>query len=191
MITTLSNQDPELDIINASYQDIIDSITLNDVKDFLESLGVNQIVVNEEKQYLICPTICHNPIESAESMKLYWYQNNKIFRCYTECNEAMSIFELYKRYMGLNHYPITIEEAREHVKKHLKHLINNAPARKRSSVSYDQEVDKYQYKVNIPELEEYPNFLLDCFSHYYHPLWLKDGITKEAMDQFNIRFSIE
>ena len=80
MLTTLQNQDNELDLAIASKKDIIDSITLQDVKNFLESLGVTQIMVNEEKQYLICPTICHNPINEAESMKLYWYQNNKIFR---------------------------------------------------------------------------------------------------------------
>jgi hypothetical protein len=95
MITTLQNQDKELTLASLGARDIIDSLTLMDVKNFLESLGVDQIVMNEEKQYLICPTICHNPINEAESMKLYWYHNNKIFRCYTECNEAMSIFKLY------------------------------------------------------------------------------------------------
>lgn len=95
MTNSLKGLDKELEDASITKKDIIDSITLNDVKIFLESLGVEQIVVNEEKQYLICPTICHNPLEEAESMKLYWYQNNKIFRCYTECNEAMSIFKLY------------------------------------------------------------------------------------------------
>lgn len=95
MINSLKGLDKELEDASITKKDIIDSITLNDVKIFLESLGVEQIVVNEEKQYLICPTICHNPLEEAESMKLYWYQDNKIFRCYTECNEAMSIFKLY------------------------------------------------------------------------------------------------
>ena len=95
MINSLKGLDKELENASITKKDIIDSITLNDVKIFLESLGVEQIVVNEEKQYLICPTICHNPLEEAESMKLYWYQDNKIFRCYTECNEAMSIFKLY------------------------------------------------------------------------------------------------
>ena len=95
MTNSLKGLDKELEDSLITKKDIIDSITLNDVKIFLESLGVEQIVVNEEKQYLICPTICHNPLEEAESMKLYWYQDNKIFRCYTECNEAMSIFKLY------------------------------------------------------------------------------------------------
>jgi hypothetical protein len=158
-----------------------------DVKNFLESLGVEQIVVNEEKGCLICPTICHNPIGEAESMKLYWYQNNKIFRCYTECNEAMSIFRLYQKYMALNHYPVTIEEAEEYVKQCLKHIVINT-----NKVSYNYELDlnKYQFNNNIPTLDEYPKEVLSYFTHYYHPTWLRDGITPEAMDKFHIGFSL-
>ena len=187
MLTTLQNQDSELDLAIASKKDIVDSITLHDVKNFLESLGVTQIMVNEDKQYLVCPTICHNPINEAESMKLYWYQNNKIFRCYTECNEAMSIFRLYQKYMALNHYPVTIEEAEEYVKQCLKHIIINT-----NKVSYNYELDlnKYQFNNNIPILDEYPKEVLSYFTHYYHPTWLRDGITPEAMDKFHIGFSL-
>ena len=92
MVASLQGQDPYLDLLEVTTQDIINSITLDDVRVFLESLGVDQIAVYEDKGYLVCPTICHNPVDEAESMKLYWYQNNKIFKCYTECNEAMSFF---------------------------------------------------------------------------------------------------
>ena len=81
MLDTLQFQDEELELLEAGSKEIIESITLEDVKNFLESLGVTQIQVYENKGYLICPTICHNPINVAETMKLYWYQNNKIFRC--------------------------------------------------------------------------------------------------------------
>ena len=30
----------------------------------------------EDKGYLVCPTICHNPIDEAESMKLYYQDEN-------------------------------------------------------------------------------------------------------------------
>ena len=187
MLTTLQNQDNELDLAIASKKDIIDSITLQDVKNFLESLGVTQIMVNEEKQYLVCPTICHNPINEAESMKLYWYQNNKIFRCYTECNEAMSIFRLYQKYMALNHYPVTIEEAEEYVKQCLKHIVINT---NKISYNYELDLNKYQFNNNIPALDEYPKEILSYFTHYYHPTWLHDGITPKAMDKFHIGFSL-
>jgi len=187
MIQTLKNQDTNLDFITASKKDIIDSITLHDVKNFLESLGVTQIMVNEEKQYLVCPTICHNPINEAESMKLYWYQNNKIFRCYTECNEAMSIFKLYQKYMAINHYPVTLEEAEDYVKQCLKHIIVSTQKRTNDLII---DSERYKFKTNIPVLDEYPKEILSYFTHYYHPSWLQDGITKEAMDKFHIGFSL-
>ena len=187
MLETLQFQDEIIDFINVSREDIINSITLDDVKNFLESLGVNQIQVNYERGYIICPTICHNPVNEAESMKLYWYQNNKIFRCFTECNEAMSIFTLYKKYMALNYYPITNEDAVEYVKKCLKHLIL---ASHRDINNYEIDVNKYKFTTNIPILDEYPKEMLSYFTHYYHPAWLRDGITKEAMDKFHIGFSL-
>ena len=185
-MTNFNEADKEAFLTTLNTRDIINSLTLDDVKNFLESLGVEQIAVYEDKQYLVCPTICHNPIEEAESMKLYWYQNNKIFRCYTECDEAMSIFELYKKYMALNQYPITIEEAENYVKQFLKHIIVTT----RKAQSYKEDVEKYKFTTNIPVLEEYPKVVLDYFTHYYHPLWLKDGITKEVMDKFQIKFSL-
>ena len=183
-MTNFNEADRDAYLATLNTKDIIDSITLLDVKNFLESLGVEQIDVNEEKQYLVCPTICHNPIHEAESMKLYWYQNNKIFRCYTECDEAMSIFQLYQKYMALNQYPITLEEAENYVKQFLKHIIITT---KRSN-RFENDIEKYKYTANIPALEEYSPVVLDYFTKYYHPLWLKDGITKEAMDKFQKQY---
>ena len=50
-------------------KDIIESLTIDDVARFLESLGVE---VDRFENHLICPTICHNPLEEAETRKLYW-----------------------------------------------------------------------------------------------------------------------
>jgi len=189
MITTLQNQDTEGRLINIDKRDILQSITIEDVKNFLESLGVDQIVVNEEKGHLICPTICHNPLHEAESMKLYWYQNNKIFRCYTECNENMSIFRLYQKFIKINEgYNITEEEAEDYVKRCLKHIVITTIGNTTSAFSLD--LDKYKFNKHIPQLEEYPKSILTYFTNYHHPIWLKEGITDESMDKFNIKFSI-
>ena len=45
--------DEELDLADISIQDIINSITLDDIKTFLESLGVDQIAEYPEKGYLV------------------------------------------------------------------------------------------------------------------------------------------
>lgn len=187
MINSLQELDQELDLIGASRQDIISSITIEDVKNFLESIGVDQIEIHEDKGYLICPTICHNPINEAESMKLYWYQDNKIFKCYTECNEAMSIFRLYQKFMELNYNPVTYEEAEDYVKKCLRHITF---LEKKKKTSYDLDLSKYEFTNKVPILEEYPRSMLTYFTHYYHPTWLHDGIKPEIMDKFNIGFCI-
>ena len=118
MVSNFSKND-EVALLNSmGVKDVINSLTIDDVAQFLESLGV-QVIKSES--YLICPTICHNPLEEAETMKLYWYQNYKVFHCYTECNEAMSIFTLYQKYMAINQHPVTNEEAENYVKNCLKH----------------------------------------------------------------------
>ena len=40
MTESLQGLDPELELLDITLQDIVDSITLEDVKHFLESLGV-------------------------------------------------------------------------------------------------------------------------------------------------------
>ena len=182
MITSLEGLDPELDLLDVTVQDIINSITLEDVKTFLESLGVDQIAMYEDKGYLVCPTICHNPIDEAESMKLYWYQNNKIFRCYTECNEAMSIFTLYQKFMQINYHRIEFGEAVDYVKKCLKNIIVS------TKKAYKPEIDfeKYKFDSTVPKLTEYPKAMLTYFLPYHHPLWLREGIKPEVMDKFHI-----
>ena len=182
MVNSLQGLDEELDLLNITVQDIIDSITLEDVKTFLESLGVDQIAYYPEKGYLVCPTICHNPLDEAESMKLYWYQNNKIFRCYTECNEAMSIFALYEKFMKINYHKIEFEEAVDYVKKCLKKINVTGQKKYKPGIDFEQ----YNFDSTVPQLTEYPKAMLTYFLPYHHPLWLKDGIKPEVMDKFHI-----
>ena len=154
MLATLQNEDLDLELHDISKQDVYVSLTLEDVKNFLEGLGVNQISVNEDKGYLICPTICHNPLEEAESMKLYWYQDHKIFRCYTECNESMTIFKLYQKFIYVNEdRNVGEDEAVDYVKRCIKHFTK-AAVKHKNYLSLD--LEKYRFTNNIPILPEYP-----------------------------------
>lgn len=185
-MTSFETADLELYYDSLRPQDIVASLTLSNVENFLRSLGVEQIVVNEEKQYLICPTICHNQINEEASMKLYWYHDNKFFRCYTECNEAMSIFELYQKYMALNYTPISFEAAKEYVEQFVRGNIIKID----TLSEIENEKNKYEFKGEIPVLKEYPKQVLSYFTHYYHPNWIKDGILPTVMDKFQIKFSL-
>ena len=164
-----------------TYEDIIKKITLPQVKNFLQSLGVAEI--EEHDDYLICPTICHNPIDQATSMKLYYYDETKNFHCYTQCSENFSIITLYQRYMSLNHGDISYDEAAMYVRQFIfgHQEIEYVPRKEKK-----QEI----HKVDFITLPEYDKNVLDVFQEYDHPLWLKDGINHEAQRKFGIRYSI-
>lgn len=188
MLDTLQDLDSNLDLSLISKNDIIESITIDDIILFLQSLGVENIELHADKGYLICPTICHNPIDEAESMKLYWYQNHKIFHCYTECNDSMTIFQLYKKFIETNeHRQTTNEEAEEYVKHCIHHIIYHTHV---NNNQYELDINKYKFQNHIPQLTPYSATILTYFTHYYHPLWLQEGINQKAMDDFFIRFSL-
>jgi uncharacterized protein YxjI len=66
---------------------IKNDLSIDQVKDLLYSLGGNPIVKGE---MIMAQTICHG----GHSHKLYYYDNTKLFRCYTNCGDAFDIFDL-------------------------------------------------------------------------------------------------
>lgn len=163
-------------------QQLVESLEIEDVERFLISLGVQ--IVDRKGDTIICPTICHNPIDEADNMKLYYYDKNKSFHCYTECSENFNIIELYRRYMSLNHYNISYNDAVEYIRQFV--FGSGYTEKKEEPVHYE----KKQEKVDFISLPEYNKNVMDCFVNYSHPLWKADGISEEAMKKFNIKFSL-
>ena len=50
--------------------------------------------------------------------------------------------------------------------------------------------ERYSVARKEVQLPEYSPNVLDCFIKHYPPEWLNDGISKTAMDKFNISYSI-
>ena len=70
--------------------EIKNSLTIDQVFDIVFELGGDPIMNNG---YFTAQTICHNhPGEGSH--KLYYYDNTKLFRCYTECSDTFDLFEL-------------------------------------------------------------------------------------------------
>ena len=71
--------------------EIKENLTLDQVFNFLEEYG-------GEPEYtsfgIISTTICHN-LPQEGSRKLYYYDNTKLFKCYTGCDSTFDIFELF------------------------------------------------------------------------------------------------
>ena len=69
---------------------IKNSLKIEQVFDLISELGGEPVMYND---YFTAQTICHNHPGDG-SQKLYYYDNTKLFRCYTECSNTFDIFEL-------------------------------------------------------------------------------------------------
>ena len=164
------------------YKSIIEQLDTQKVIQLMETLGVEDYI--EKPGYVIFPTICHNEDASEASMKLYYYENSHIFQCYTECG-SMSIFSFMKHYYearGISY------DWYEDIYRVILNCSNFNPNFGFAPKKYQRVRDTYKVQERI-ELPTYPNGIIDCFVKFYPSEWLNDGITKESMDKFNIRYS--
>ena len=166
-----------------NYKEIIEQLDTQKVIQLMEALGVEDYI--EKPGYVIFPTICHNEDPSEASMKLYYYENSHIFQCYTECG-PMGIFQFLKHYYetrGIDYdwyrdiYKVVLDCS------NYNQNFGFAPERYKS-------IRNLYLAAEPKKLPTYPKGILDCFTHFYPPEWLRDGISKEAMDKFDIRYSI-
>ena len=165
-----------------NYDEIIDNLQDNAIIQLMTQLGVSNHI--ETDTHIIFPTICHNPHSEEASMKLYYYKNTHIFTCFTECGN-MNIFQFLRHYYqtrGISYdwyediYSVVINCS---VSKEFEGLVDNR-------ITYGE---RYAGRVQR-ELPEFPKGVLDVFTKFYPTEWLNDGISKDAMDKFNILYSI-
>ena len=69
---------------------IKNDLTLEQVAEIIEELGGNPSIHGD---VIMADTICHN-LPGEGSHKLYYYDNTKLLRCYTECHEYFDIYQL-------------------------------------------------------------------------------------------------
>ena len=164
-----------------NYKQIIEDLDINKVKSLLEKL---KIPYQETESYLLMPTVCHNSDIESASWKLYYYKNNHIFYCYTNCL-GMSIFQFLKNYYSERQIDY---DWYNDVYKVILDCSNFNYTESFTQPKYKSIRELYQYKT-IPELPTYPNGILECFSKFYPPEWINDGISRKTMDKFDICFS--
>ena len=162
------------------YNEICENLREEDVFRLLEQLGAQPI---DKGDYILCRTICHHDDDEEGNYKLYYYKNTHLFYCYSECG-AMSIFKFLK------HYYETRGIEYDWYKDVLQVILNCSVQKQSGAQSYKSRRGEYEEQKVRKELPSFSDGLLDCFVKIYPPEWLKDGISKEAMDKYNIRFSI-
>ena len=166
------------------YEDIISNLETHAIVSMMEKLGADRWL--DKGSHIIFPTICHNEDPSEASMKLYFYKDTKLFVCYTH-DGNMSIFKFLKNYYGTRNIEYDWYQDIYLVVRNcgsFRGVEGFAPEK------YKSMKDRYGAKRKEIELPEYSPNVLDCFVNLHPQEWLNDGISAEAMDKFNISYSI-
>lgn len=71
-------------------EEIKNNLTIDQIYDFLADAGGEPQMHGD---IIISRTICHNP-SGLGSFKLYYYDNTKLFKCFTQCSDTFDIFDL-------------------------------------------------------------------------------------------------
>lgn len=165
------------------YREIIENLTDEIVEKILDKL---EIPWQDKGDFLLCKTACHNTNLDEASWKLYYYKNTHIFMCYSECG-AQNIFRFIEHYYetrGITYdwHEDVLEFVRSYGEKRFTDTEINE--------SYKSKRNEFMPKKERRELPTYEKGILDVFIKEYPADWEEEGISRKAMDKFNIRFSI-
>ena len=88
-------------MINRFNKDEIkNNLTIEQIYELVAELGGEPIMTNLGNSF-VAKTICHNKFGEG-SHKLYYYDNTKLFQCYTDCGASFDIFELVTKVKNIN-----------------------------------------------------------------------------------------
>ena len=196
------------DIERKQYlEKIKNNLTIDQVYEFLTEMGGEPQLHDE---MIVSRTICHNP-PGHGSFKLYYYNNTKLFRCFTECSEqgAFDIFQLTLKIKKLAGAVITywsknaVEVTRPWELPDAVHFVafffgleeeNQNFFDERTELQDWQILNKIEakkhHKLNkqIVSLKTYDDTFLKNFPQPNILPWLKEGITQDAIKRHNIRY---
>ena len=162
-------------------QKLRESLTNEQIINIVTELGADRY--NETNTTIVFPTICHNEDSGEASMKLYYYKNNHMFHCYTECSENFDIIDLIKKVYKIKN----IEFDFFNIVNKLAELNQCDFFSETNSQKYINNVVTNDLKKEI-ELPIYDEKIMDLFRFYPTIEWLQDGITVETMKKFNIKY---
>lgn len=172
-------------------------LTPEKIVEIVTALGADRY--KETNDYIVFPTICHNEDSIQASMKLYYYFDNQVFCCYTDCSETFNIFTLIdKRFTLLGKNRVQTFEDKKNDNDYtfydilqfiLKRTELNVSFNKNEQKGYQSIKDKY-IKKNSPQLIKFNENVLGSFYDIYAIEWMDESISEQTMKYFNIKYSI-
>lgn len=170
-------------------EEIKENLTEEQVIDLLGELG------GEPSSYrgsIVSKTICH----CGDSHKLYYYDNTKLFHCYTGCETpSFDIFELVRKVKSAElKEEYSLPKAVDYVAKYFGFARNTDEEETTDIDDYLLKLNAYDRIKNIDmtkqevQLKTYEGKFLENMPQ---PglIWQEEGITKNICDKHNIRYN--
>ena len=170
-------------------EEIKNRITTDQLVEFLYSLGAEPI---QRDGIIICRTICHG----GDSHKLYYYENTKLFRCYTQCNDGY--FDIFQLIIKINHdIPnYNLPQAVNYIKQYFGIYIENEKFSQNDNELSDWAIlnrylnsspqETHKRKV---EMKFYDGTFLKNLPRPRILPWEKEGIKPEIIKYHNICYN--
>lgn len=170
---------------------IKNSLSIEQVAEVLESLGASSPKI--QANTIVSETICHN-IPGEGSHKLIYYDNTKLFKCYTGCGDYFDIFQLVTQ----AHQEQYDEEWP--LPKAIAYVAHKFGFEEEISQefeglglidwnifkSYDRVKNKIQGNQREIELKEYDEVAIERLPKPIIEPWEKEGISRETIRKYEI-----
>ena len=178
------------------------SISLDKMFDFMGEMGAEPRLVGDK---LFCKTICH----CGESHKLYYYDNTKLFKCFTDCGgDAFDIYELVcrnKNSLGELKTYYTADgllagrnwemyDAIEFVATYFGFTEQSFDFKDNQLSDWKilenyKRIQNAEIKKKNVEIEIYDESVLKYMPHPKIMPWIREGITQDVMESRGICFN--
>lgn len=175
-------------IYDYNKDEIKNSLTIEQVNELVAELGGEPQI---QGSAIIARTICHG----GDSRKLYYYDNTKLFTCYTGCAErSFDIFQLVVKVKSREtDTEVELPRAIEYVAQYFGFTPAEKDIEGFSSTLEDwQKLNNYDRINNINqetqrvELKTYDDKILSNLPRPIIQPWIDEGITQEVMSHRNI-----
>lgn len=164
---------------------IKNEISDDGIFEFLSDLGAEP---QWQRGAIVNKTICH----CGSSHKLYYYPNSHLFHCYTDCADSWDIFELVLKIKSRDNKDYQLPQAIDFVARYFGYSPETNFEEETSlkeDLTYIEKYDRIK-NINIKtqevELQEYDDKILKRLPHPLILPWLRDGISREIMEQYEI-----
>lgn len=179
---------------------LLQSITKDDFIKILTFLDINDYKTGSEGEVILSTAYCHE----GNKMKLYYYPNEDksdqigLFKCYT-CSDSYDLIQFILRVYRHNGKSITWHKALSLIASILERTdevsIDSSLTQIKQKDEFGwikriKEAKKRGHKEYIPTQELNENFL-DVFTYIPQEDWLNDGCSIEALDRYEIGFSVK